>query len=501
MTQEQEIRVRYAPSPTGEPHVGNIRTALFNWLFARHAGGKFILRIEDTDQMREAAGATEAIIESLRWLGLQWDEGPEVGGPYGPYIQSQRLPLYQEAAQHLIDVGNAYTCYCTPEELEAMRKAQQQRREPPRYDRRCRDPQYRERLAKEGRTGVVRFKTPLEGEPIVVHDLVREDVSFDPATLDDFVLLKSDGFPTYHLANVVDDHFMGISHVMRAEEWLPSTPRHLLLYHALGYEPPKFAHLPMILGPDRSKLSKRHGATATLDYRDLGFLPEAMVNFLALLGWSLDDKTDIISREELVRHFSLERVSKSPAIFNMEKLTWMNGVYIRQMPGEELAARLAEVLEEHVAKKGIAVEPLPTAEALLLIVPLVQERVHLLAAESQNPKTPGVWDLCGLFLVGLPEYGDPPFKNVKLPGEEKARALEEAIAVLEGLEDFSHAALEGVLRPLVERLGLRTREAFMLIRVAVTGTEVSPPLFETMAVLGKERVLRRLRYAAGLVEN
>ncbi|MBI4312137.1 MAG: glutamate--tRNA ligase, partial [Chloroflexi bacterium] len=315
-------------------------------------------------------------------------------------------------------------------------------------------------------------------------------------TLDDFVLLKSDGFPTYHLANVIDDHFMRVSHVMRAEEWLPSTPRHLLLYGALGYEPPIFAHLPMILGPDRSKLSKRHGATALLDYRDMGFLPEAMVNFLTLLGWSLDDKTEIMSREELVRNFSIERISKAPAIFNIEKLTWMNGTYIRQLPQDALAEHLAEVLAKHVQAKKIAVEMPPTKEALLPIVPLVQERLHLLVAESAGPKDPGAWDLCSFFFTE-PAYGDAPFKKVNLPQEEKRRALAAVASALEGLADFGAQPLEGTLRPLAETLGLKTRDLFMLIRIAVTGTEVAPPLFDTLAALGKDRSLSRLRDAAG----
>jgi glutamyl-tRNA synthetase len=410
-----------------------------------------------------------------------------VGGPYAPYVQSERLPLYQEAAHHLAAQGHAYTCYCTPEELDAMRKAQQQRREPTRYDRRCRDTAYREKKAKEGKPSVIRFRTPLEGDAIVVHDLVRNDVSFYPATLDDFVLLKSDGFPTYHLANVVDDHFMRITHVLRAEEWLPSTPRHLLLYRALGYNVPKFGHLPMILGPDRSKLSKRHGATALLDYREQGFLPEAMVNFLALLGWSLDDKTEVLSQEELVRHFSIERISKASAIFNIEKLTWMNGVYIRKMGPEALAAQLATALTHHAQEKGITLAGPITQDALRPITPLVQERLHTLKPQE-------VWDLCGFFLVPLPDYGDVPFRKSPLAPEARATTLKETAAVVEGISDFSPAALEVALRPLAERLGLKTRDLFMLIRIAVTGTDVAPPLFETMAVLGKESTLARLRY-------
>ena len=341
------VRVRFAPSPTGIPHVGNIRTALFNWLFARHEGGSFVLRIEDTDQTRLDPRALDAILESLRWLGLDWDEGPEVGGPYGPYFQSQRLEHYHRAADELIAKDAAYRCYCSPERLEQVRAEQARRKEPPRYDRRCRNLSEDERKQEEakGIVGVVRFKTPLTGQT-EFDDIVRGRVVFENETLDDFVLLKSDGYPTYHLANVVDDHMMGITHVLRAEEWLPSTPRHLLLYDALGYAPPRFAHLPMILGSDRAKLSKRHGAVSLLEYKRQGYLPEAMFNFLGLLGWSLDDHTEIISREEFVRNFSLERIVKNPAIFDVEKLTWMNGVYMRALSPERLAELLVERLED-----------------------------------------------------------------------------------------------------------------------------------------------------------
>ncbi|MBI2958541.1 MAG: glutamate--tRNA ligase, partial [Chloroflexi bacterium] len=266
-----EVRVRYAPSPTGHPHVGNIRTALFNWLFARHAGGRFILRIEDTDTARIVPGATESILDSLRWLGLDWDEGPEAGEEYGPYIQSQRLALYREAVRRLLEGGHAYRCYCSPQRLELMRAEQMKQKLPPGYDRHCRDlssEQTRD-YEKAGVRPVVRFKMPLEGTT-VFSDIIRGEVSFENRLIDDFVILKSDGFPTYHLASIVDDHAMVISHVLRAEEWLSSTPKHALLYSALGWQPPRFAHLPMILGPDRSKLSKRHGATSTVEYRDAG---------------------------------------------------------------------------------------------------------------------------------------------------------------------------------------------------------------------------------------
>ncbi|MHB8086205.1 MAG: glutamate--tRNA ligase, partial [Dehalococcoidia bacterium] len=293
-----EVRVRFAPSPTGYPHVGNIRTALFNWLFARHNKGVFLLRIEDTDQERKVEGATEIIMDSLKWLGMDWDEGP--------FFQSQRLEMYKKYAEKLVAEGKAYYCFCSSERLDAMRKDQAARRLPPGYDRRCRCLSSEQIEAEKGggTVPVVRFKSPLEGQT-PINDLIRGEVIFENSLLDDFVLLKSDGYPTYHLANIVDDHHMNISHVLRAEEWLSSTPRHVLLYSAFGWKPPQFAHLPMILGPDKSKLSKRHGATAINEYQNEGYLPETMINFLALLGWSLDDKTEIMNREEIITNFSI----------------------------------------------------------------------------------------------------------------------------------------------------------------------------------------------------
>ncbi len=481
-----KVRVRYAPSPTGEPHVGNIRTALFNWLYARHTGGEFILRIEDTDQMRIMEGALEAIYDSLEWLGLDWDEGPRVGGLYGPYIQSERkaMGVYQEQADQLVRQGHAYYCYCTPEELDQRRKEQQRRGLPPRYNRRCRYLSPAEHSNNQGKPRVVRFMTPEQGDPITVNDIIRGDVAFDPAVLDDFVLLKSDGFPTYHLASVMDDHAMQISHVLRAEEWLPSTPRHLLLYQALAWDPPQFGHMPMILGPDRTKLSKRHGATSTLDYRDQGFLPEAMSNFLALLGWSLDDKTEIISSEDMVRHFSLERVGKSPAIFDRTKLEWMNGVYLRQLPQDKLVNQLSEALDSYIRKHQEPVQIPPTPEYLRAVVPLVQERLKALDPEE-------VWELCSFFLVELPEYGQGLTPKGLAP-EVTRTALQATLAALQPLAIFDAATMEAAVRPLAERLQLKTGELFGAIRLAVTGRTAAPPLFDTLAVVGKERVVARL---------
>ncbi len=483
---KQDIRVRYAPSPTGFPHVGNIRTALFNWLFARHHGGVFILRLEDTDVARRVEGAVESILDSLRWLGLDWDEGPEVGGEYGPYVQSQRLETYKRIARQLVEGGHAYHCYCSPQRLEEMRAQQMKRKEPPGYDRLCRNLSQEERAWKEreGIVPVVRFKTPLEGQT-AFNDLIRGEVVFENATLDDFVLLKSDGYPTYHLANIADDHYMKISHVLRADEWLASTPRHTLLYRALGWEPPQFAHLPMILGPDRSKLSKRHGATALTEFREQGYLPEVMVNFLALLGWSLDDKTEIMSREELVKNFSLERVSKTAAIFSHEKLGWMNGVYLRQLSAGEFARRALPFLERDLPA-SIA-RPL-SQEYVLKIAPLIQERARILGE---------VTGLADFFFADDVSYDSQLLLGKKLDKDMARRALEAAREKLSAAEPFDVATLESLLRPLSEELGLKTGDFFGLLRVATTGRTATPPLFQTMAVLGKERCLKRLTAALG----
>jgi len=482
------VRVRYAPSPTGEPHVGNIRAALFNWLLARHEGGTFILRIEDTDQARIVPDALEAIFDSLRWLGLDWDEGPEVGGPHAPYFQSQRLEHYHRASEQLIAADNAYRCYCSPERLEEVRAEQMRYKQPPKYDRRCRklSPAERRELEAQGIPPVVRFKTPLSGQT-TFHDLVRGNVTFENDTLDDFVLLKSDGFPTYHLANVVDDHLMGITHVLRGDEWVSSTPRHVLMYQAFGWQPPVFAHLPMILGPDRAKLSKRHGDTSILQYRDKGFLPHALFNFLGLLGWSLDDKTEIISRQDFIRHFSLERIVKNPAIFNMDKVTWMNGTYIREMGLDELAEQLAPFLEEHLPTDI----PRPIDRPYLQrIVPLIQERIKRFDEAA---------DLTDFFFregeltYPIEDLLDKRFADQPQEAAEALAAVRERIAAL---DRWDEEALESVIRPLAAELGLKTGELFGAIRVAVTGRTAAPPLFQTMAVLGRERALSRLTGAS-----
>ncbi len=481
---EGKVRVRFAPSPTGYPHIGNIRTALFNWLFARHRGGSFIVRIEDTDVTRKVRGALEAILDSLRWLGIDWDEGPDAGGDYGPYFQSQRLDIYKQIAQLLLAEDHAYRCYCSPERLARMRAEMAQRKESTRtYDRYCRNLSQEERnkLESQGITPVVRFKTPLEGQTSF-NDLIRGEVTFDNSTLDDFVLLKSDGYPTYHLANIADDHLMQVSHVLRADEWLSSTPRHILLYSALGYEPPLFAHLPMILGSDRSKLSKRHGAASITQYRDQGYLPQAMMNFLALLGWSLDDRTELLSREELVRHFSLERISKTGAIFSHDKLEWMNGVYIRNMSTEELTEQLLPFLERDLPEE---VERPISREYVQQITPLIQERLTCFGDAAEHH---------GFFFIDELVYDADLLLGKNLTREAAVAGLEAAVGRLQDLP-FDASSLELALRSLAAELGLKTGEFFALLRVATTGRTAAPPLFQTMAVLGKDRCLKRIKVA------
>ena len=480
----QNFRVRYAPSPTGEPHVGNVRTAIFNWLFARHCGGSFVIRVEDTDQTRKVEGATEDLLEALRWLGLEWDEGPDVGGEYGPYYQSQRLDLYHRVTDQLLESGNAYRCYCSQERLAELRKEQSRRKKPPGYDRRCRDLSEGEplELERDGTESVVRFKMPLDGVT-TVSDLVRGQVSFENRLIDDFVMLKSDGYPTYHLANVVDDRYMEISHVIRGEDWLPSVPRHLQLYEALGWEPPQFAHLPIILAPDRSKLSKRHGAASILEYRQMGYLPEAMVNFLALLGWSLDDRTEIMPTQDLIRHFTIERVAKAGAVFNLEKLSWMNGYHIRQLSHEQLADALLDCWRRYPPSK---IPDLPDKGSLLRIVPLIQERLKTLADAAP---------LIPFFFQDEVEYDGADLVQKGMDAPVTRKALEAALAGLSELSSFEADALEGLLRPMAERLNLKAGQLFGALRVASTGLRVAPPLFQTMEILGKARTLASIQKA------
>jgi len=470
------VRVRFAPSPTGYPHLGNIRTALFNWLFARHNNGKFLLRIEDTDVARKVEGAVEIILQSLRWLGLDWDEGP--------YFQSQRLPFYQDTTNRLIEEDHAYLCYCSSERLQAMRREQMKRKQPPKYDRRCRNLTQQERSELEAMNSkpVVRFKTPLSGETTFL-DSIRGSITFQNNTLDDFVLLKSDGYPTYHLANIVDDHLMAISHVLRADEWLSSTPRHILLYQALNWQPPQFAHLPMILGPDKAKLSKRHGATSINEYQEQGYLPQAMINFLTLLGWSLDDRTELLSQDELIQHFSLERIGKTGAIFNKEKLDWMNGVYLRKLDPEEYIRQATPFLERDLPSS--VKRPLNDSY-VNQVMPLIQERAKTLAEVPQ---------LADFFFMDKLSYSTETLLGKDMDTQTAIQILQETLQKLQPTEIWDAASLESILRPLSTELNLSTRKFFGLLRIAITGRTAAPPLFQTMAILGKEKSLKRLREA------
>jgi glutamyl-tRNA synthetase len=484
------VRTRYAPSPTGIPHIGNLRTGLFAWALARRHGGQFLLRIEDTDRARMVEGAVEKIIESLKALGLDYDEGPGRGGPHTPYVQSERLDLYQREAARLIEQGDAYECWCSPQRLDEVRAEQQRLKEPPRYDRRCRTEVGRHAAREEAGADarpVVRFATPLEGS-VTVDDVIRGATTFDVATLDDFVLLKSDGYPTYHLAHIVDDHEMEITHILRGDEWIPSAPRHVLVWKALGWEMPALAHLPLILGPDGSKLSKRHGATTVFEYLDQGYLPDAIFNFVCMLGWSLDDKTDILSRAQFVEHFSLERVVKNPAVFNMEKLTWMNGVYIREMDEVRLADIFAERLERDLPPSV----PRPIDRSVVrAVTPLIRERVKVLSE---------VVEYCDFFFEEEIKYGQSDLLGKAYrdrPGDA-AKALGAARERVEGA-DWTHEGLESQLRGLAESMGVKPGDLFGLVRVAVTGKRVSPPLFETMEILGRERCLARLEQAEGML--
>ncbi|MDI6689612.1 MAG: glutamate--tRNA ligase [Actinomycetota bacterium] len=470
----QAVRVRFAPSPTGYLHIGGARTALYNWLFARKNKGSFILRIEDTDRTRSTEEAIEVIISSLKWLGLDWDEGP--------YRQTERFSLYHEAVQRLLDEKKAYFCYCTPEELETRREEALKAGIPPRYDRRCRAlSSEQRRVLERERKPAIRFACPLEGVT-TISDLIRGEVHFENRLLDDFVLLRADGSPTYNFAVVVDDKAMEITHVIRGEDHLPNTPKQVLLYNALNSEPPLFAHLPMIVGPDRKPLSKRHGATSIEEYRNKGYLPEAMVNYLALLGWSLDEKTTLISRNELIEKFSLERVSKAPAVFDIGKLEWMNGYYIRHAPVKRLAAEIIPFLE----RAGYLAEAPDKRKMSWLerLVFLEQERMKNLAE---------VVELADFFFKDV-EW-DPKSVEKILSAPEVPKVLSMATERLESLDRFDSRGIERTLRSLQNELGLHAREVFQPIRVAVTGRMVSPPLFETLELLGKRRAIDRLRRA------
>ena len=477
------MRLRFAPSPTGYLHIGGARTALFNWLYARRHGGTFVLRIEDTDAERSSWDMVEGIVQGMRWLGLDWDEGPDIGGPHAPYFQSQRLDIYRARAERLVAAGRAYSCYCSQETLQTKRQQAEAAGGGWMYDRACRAltaDQIAEYEA-SGTPRAVRFLTP-DGQT-TFEDLVHGAITFDNANIEDFVILRSDRHPTYHLSVVSDDVDMGITHVVRGDDHISNTPKQVLLYQALGEAVPAFAHVPLILGPDKKRLSKRHGATSVMEYQRLGYLPEAMVNFLALLGWSPGDDRELFSRDELVQAFTLEGISGGNAVFNPEKLDWMNQQHIMRLSADALAERLQPVL----AAEGLWRDEYETDRRgwFVRLVSLFQPRLKRLTAFPDEARP---------FLSDDLAVDEAAAGKHLLKAELKAplAALRAAYAAL---PSFDTESLESELRAIAERSGIKPAALIHAARVAVTGRSVSPGLFEVVELLGRDRTLSRLDLA------
>jgi glutamyl-tRNA synthetase len=476
---ERPVRVRIAPSPTGDPHVGTAYIALFDYVFARQHGGKFVLRIEDTDQSRARADSEQMIFDALRWVGITWDEGPDVGGPFGPYRQSERAEIYRAHAGELLDRGEAYRCFCTPDRLEKLRVQQKLEKKELGYDRHCRDldPHDGTRRAAAGEPCVIRLKVPLIG-PIEFIDRLRGPVIRDAKELDDQVLLKSDGLPTYHLANVVDDHLMQITHVIRAEEWISSTHKHVLLYKAFGWEQPEFIHMPLLRNADKSKISKRKNPVSINYYRDIGILPQALRNFLALMGWSFGGDREKFTTEEMISVFSWDRMSLGGPVFDIEKLKWLNEQYLHDLDYDQLADALMSwrINKDYLTK----------------VLPLVRERIKKL--DEFVPATE-------YFFSGDLDY-TPILSELAIPevsAHDVAKGLLDYVERFEARDGWNAALLEEIGRAWTEALGWKAKHSFMLLRLAVTARKASPPLFQTMEVIGKEITRRRLRQAAAVI--
>ena len=483
------VRTRFAPSPTGFLHVGGARTALFNWLYARHHGGIFVLRIEDTDLERSTEESVNAILEGLEWLGLTWDEGPGCGGDFGPYFQSERLEIYQEYVQRLLDEGKAYHCYCTPEELQARREQALAEGRDPKYDRRCANLTEEEKraLQAEGRQSVIRFLSNDVGTT-EVNDLIRGQIIFENGMLDDFVIQKSDGMPTYNFAVVIDDHLMKITHVIRGDDHISNTPRQIQVYQALGFPVPEFAHLPMILGNDKTRLSKRHGATSVTEYRDQGFLPKAMVNYLALLGWSYSATDTLFTPEELIEKFTLDRVSRNPAVFDMKKLEWMNGVYLRERDPEELT----DLVIPRLQQEGLLPESIDTP---------VRERVKKIAVSLQSRiRTLGEFVPSSRYFFEDDIEYDPAAVDKILVRDYVPGMFAMLVEKLMQVEPFTEANIEQVFLEVQENVGRKLGDVIQPVRVAVTGTRVSPGMYEVLAALGRPRTLERLKVGAEMAK-
>ncbi|WHE07873.1 glutamate--tRNA ligase [Thermoanaerobacterium thermosaccharolyticum] len=475
----RDVRVRFAPSPTGNLHIGGARTALFNWLFARHNNGKMILRVDDTDLERSTGDSMKAIIDGLKWLGIDWDEGP--------IYQSKRLDLYKNYADNLVKEGKAYYCFCTKEELDEMRNEAQKAGKPPMYTGKCRNLSADEvkKYMDEGKKYVIRLKVPKEGKTIV-HDIIRGDVEFDNSTFDDFIIMKSDNMPTYNFATVIDDYDLKISHIIRGEEHLSNTPKQILIYDALGFEKPSFAHVSMILAPDRSKLSKRHGATSVQEFRDLGYLPEAIINYITLLGWIPSDGEEVFSTEKSISEFTLDRVSKNPAIYDTKKLTWLNGIYIRNCDIDRLTKEVIPFL----INKGLIGDNYDY-DYIKKIVSAIREREKTLNE---------IADAMSYYFNDEFDYDE---KGVKKYFEKNGvdNILKEAIKVLDKVDDFNLVETEKAYRDLIEKLDIKSGDLFHPTRLAISGRTFGPGLFDIMELLGKEKTIERIKKAVKYIEN
>jgi glutamyl-tRNA synthetase len=493
MSDRNPARTRFAPSPTGHTHLGSGRTALYCYLLSRQTGGQFILRIEDTDQKRYVPGAEQELMDSLRWLGIEWDEGPDVGGPFGPYVQSERKEIYRQFSRKLIDQGKAYHCFCTPDRLEKMRQEQQRRGEQPRYDGTCRnlDPELvKERIA-VGEKHVVRFRMPKEGT-ITVHDELRGEITVENRNLDDFILIKSDGLALYHLAAMVDDYLMQITHVIRGSEWLSTFPLHGHIIRAFGWPEPSFFHLSLFLKPSgKGKMSKRETAEAVKDghsifikdLRELGYTPEGVVNWVSLMGWSYDDHTEFFKLPDLIEKFSLEHLNPSPAAINFSKLDHFNGLHIRSLEPADLAGRIKPFLEA----AGLSVD----SDILLKIIPIIQERLVTLEDAVS---------FAGFFFRS---EVNPPVEALvgkNMTPAQSAVAAQRACNILIGLPEIDVESVEPALRSLADEQGLQAGQLFGILRAAITGQTVSPPLIESMEIIGKEKVVERLQDAIKRLE-
>ena len=501
MSQNKQVRVRFAPSPTGKLHIGGARTAIYNWAFARANGGTFILRIDDTDPARSTDENTQIILRAMRWLGLDWDEGPDKGGDFGPYAQTERLEIYRKAAHTLLTEGKAYPCFCTPEKLAADKKAAEERHDPFQgYQRTCRniDPKEAQARIEAGEPYTIRIKVPLDRGDVIVHDAVHGDVTFNARELDDFIIFRSDGTPTYNFATVVDDALMGITHIIRGDDHLSNTPRQIMVYEALGAPVPEFAHISMILGPDGKKLSKRHGATSVEEYRDAGYLSDAFVNYLALLGWSLDGETTIVPRDVLASQFSLDHVSKNPAKSDPERLNWINATYLSAMDNKTFSV---QVLIPELVSAGL--EPVSGTETDTEKLYATRPAWYDLLSEILKPRTtvsPDVVEKSRFLYEGAEVTLDEKSVSKSLAKDGAGSILEAAHAALLPVSEWTPANIDAALEVLPEQLDLKKRVVFQAIRVAECGNMVSPPLGESMALLGKDIALARLERALKIAQ-